>query len=75
MGRLVRDASIKLGKDIKLLTEGEETEIDRKIVEDIGDPLMHMIRNAVDHGIESWEERLKRGKSDQGTIHMRAFNQ
>lgn len=75
MNRLVRDTAAKMGKDIEFILEGEETELDRTIVEEIGDPLVHMIRNAIDHGIEMPAVRAKRGKPAQGTIWLRAFYQ
>jgi len=74
MIRLVRDLSRKSGKAVQLLMSGEETEIDRNMVDAIHDPLVHMIRNSVDHGIESPELRQKRGKPPVGTIHLRAYH-
>jgi len=73
--RLVRDLSRELGKKVKLIIEGEDTELDKSIIEEIGDPLVHMIRNAVDHGIEPPEERIKKGKPEEGTIWLRAYNE
>ncbi len=70
--RLVRDLSRKSNKDIQLVTEGEDTELDKSVVELIGDPLVHLIRNAVDHGLESQQERKKQGKDGKGTIWLRA---
>jgi two-component system chemotaxis sensor kinase CheA len=67
--RLVRDLSRKAGKQVELELFGEETELDRNIVEDLADPLMHMVRNSVDHGIETPEERTKTGKP--ATAHVR----
>lgn len=75
MNRLVRDVASKQGKKVQLILEGEETEIDRNIVEAIHDPLVHMIRNSVDHGIESSESRTNAGKSAEGTIILRAYHQ
>lgn len=72
MIRLVRDLSRKSGKEVVLQMSGEETEIDRNMVDQIYEPLVHMIRNAVDHGIESPDERLKVGKSSHGTIFLSA---
>jgi len=72
MPRIVRDLSTQLGKDIKLDTSGENTEVDKTVVEQLGDPLTHMIRNSVDHGIEIPAERVKNGKPAQGTIHLSA---
>jgi len=73
--RLVRDLSRELGKKVKLIIEGEDTELDKSIIEEIGDPLVHMIRNAVDHGIEPPEERVKKGKPEEGTIWLKAYNE
>ena len=73
--RLVRDLSRELGKKVKLIIEGEDTELDKSIIEEIGDPLVHMIRNAIDHGIEPPEERVKKGKPEEGTIWLRAYNE
>lgn len=72
MPRIVRDLSAQLGKDIRLETSGENTEVDKTVIEQLGDPLTHMIRNSVDHGIESPEKRLEAGKPAQGTIHLSA---
>jgi two-component system chemotaxis sensor kinase CheA len=74
MARLVRDLGVQQGKDIQLILEGEDTELDRNIVEELGDPLVHMIRNSADHGIESQAERLSEGKPAAGTITLRAFH-
>lgn len=75
MARLVRDLSHRAGKNINFVTVGEETELDRSIVDKIVDPLLHMARNSVDHGIESPEERKKAGKNPAGRIELRAFHQ
>ena len=75
MARLVRDVSRKAGKTVELTLSGEETELDRKVVEDISDPLMHMVRNSVDHGIETPEARLAAGKREAGRLSLRAFHQ
>jgi two-component system chemotaxis sensor kinase CheA len=75
MARLVRDLSKQSGKLIELTLAGEDTELDRKIVEDINDPLMHMIRNSVDHGIESPAARTAAGKRETGHLSLRAFHQ
>ena len=72
MPRLVRELAQKTGKKIKLETIGENTEIDKTVIEQLSDPLTHMIRNSADHGIESPEKRLGRGKSDTGTIRLSA---
>lgn len=74
MNRIVRDMSKKLNKEVHLDIIGEDTEVDKNIIEHIGDPLMHLVRNAVDHGIETAEERLVRGKSSAGTITLEAKN-
>jgi len=73
--RLVRDLARELGKKVKLIIEGEDTELDKSIIEEIGDPLVHMIRNSVDHGIEPPEERKKLGKPEEGTVWLRAYNE
>lgn len=73
--RMVRDLSRELGKNIELVISGEETELDKSIVEEIGDPLVHLIRNACDHGIESKEERMAAGKKEQGTVELKAYNE
>lgn len=75
MTRLVRDLSQKADKSVKLTMSGEDTELDRNIVDKIADPLVHMIRNSVDHGIETAEARVKAGKSSTGRIQLRAFHQ
>ncbi len=72
--RLVRDLSRKSGKEVDLVLEGEETELDKSVVEVIGDPLVHLIRNAVDHGIEPEEERLAKGKPAKGQVTLRAYH-
>lgn len=72
MPRIVRDLSRQLGKDIRLETYGENTEIDKTVIEQLSDPLMHMIRNSVDHGIDSPESRRARGKPAQGVITLSA---
>ncbi len=75
MKRLVHDITAKVSKQVELLTEGEDTELDRTIVEEISDPLIHMIRNSLDHGIEKPEVRKQHGKSAQGTVWLKAFHQ
>lgn len=72
--RLVRDLSRKSGKEVELIMEGEETELDKSVVEVIGDPLVHLIRNSMDHGLESAEDRLAAGKSEVGRVWLRAFH-
>ncbi len=71
--RMVRDLAREKGKEVELQMEGAETELDRKVLEEIKDPLIHLLRNSVDHGIEAPEERVKAGKPRQGTITMAAF--
>ncbi|QIB26173.1 chemotaxis protein CheA [Caloranaerobacter azorensis] len=71
--RMVRDLSKDLGKNIKLIMSGEETEVDRTVIDEIGDPLIHLIRNSIDHGIESPEERVKVGKEETGSLYLRAY--
>ena len=72
--RVVHDVSRELGKDIALVINGEDTELDKTVVEKIGDPLMHLVRNSMDHGIESAELRAARGKPAQGTLELNAFH-
>jgi two-component system chemotaxis sensor kinase CheA len=74
MHRIVRDMCKKLDKDVHLEIIGEETEVDKNIIEHISDPLMHLVRNSVDHGIENTQERLEKGKSKSGTITLEAKN-
>jgi two-component system chemotaxis sensor kinase CheA len=74
MARLARDVARKLGKNVNFLTDGEDTEIDRNLVDIVNDPLVHMVRNAVDHGIETPEERRAAGKPEQGTVKISAFH-
>lgn len=71
--RLVRDLSKELGKNIKLFMSGEETEVDRTVIDEIGDPLIHLIRNSLDHGIESPAERERAGKDETGFVALRAY--
>jgi two-component system chemotaxis sensor kinase CheA len=70
--RVVRDLSADLGKDVLLISEGGETEVDKNVIDRIGDPLVHMIRNSVDHGLETAQERVAAGKSAQGTVWLSA---
>jgi len=72
--RMVRDLSKELNKEIELRIQGEETELDRTVIDEIGDPLIHLIRNAVDHGIESTQERIKLGKPRKGIIYLMAYH-
>ncbi len=75
MSRIVRETSARVGKDVRLVTDGEKTEVDKTVIERLADPLTHMIRNAVDHGLESTEERVARGKSPGGTVRLTAAHQ
>jgi two-component system chemotaxis sensor kinase CheA len=75
MGRLVRDLGVSQNKQVQLVLEGEETELDRNIVEKMGDPLIHMIRNSVDHGLEGPDERVANGKPAVGTVRLSASHQ
>ncbi len=72
--RVVHDVARELGKDIALKVSGEDTELDKTVVEKIGDPLMHLVRNAMDHGIDSPELRAQRGKAAQGTVSLNAYH-
>jgi len=74
MARLVRDISRKIGKKVSFVTEGEDTEIDRNLVDVINDPLVHMVRNAVDHGIETPDMRIKNGKDETGVVKLSAYH-
>ncbi|HXL02457.1 MAG TPA: chemotaxis protein CheA [Candidatus Atribacteria bacterium] len=73
--RLIRDLARQSGKEINFIIEGEETELDRSLLEEITDPLIHLLRNAVDHGIESREERINKGKPSQGKVVLRAYQE
>jgi two-component system chemotaxis sensor kinase CheA len=73
--RVVRDISKKLKKEIRLVTEGEDTELDRALVDKIIDPLMHLVRNSLDHGIEAPDKRVAAGKSSEGTLTLRAYTE
>lgn len=72
--RMVRDLAKSLDKKVDLVVTGAETELDRTVIDEIGDPLVHLLRNAVDHGVESIADRTAAGKSETGTIHLRAFH-
>ncbi|WP_417263164.1 chemotaxis protein CheA [Celeribacter sp.] len=72
MGRIVRESSASVGKEVRLYTDGENTEVDKTVIERLADPLTHMIRNAVDHGLESPEKRLESGKSREGHVTLTA---
>lgn len=71
--RMVRDLSKELDKEIDLIIEGADTELDRSLIDELGDPLMHILRNSIDHGIERPETRKQKGKSPEGTILLRAY--
>lgn len=73
--RMIRDISKKLNKKMELYMTGEETELDRTVIDEIGDPLMHILRNAADHGLESNEERVKAGKPETGSIRLDAYQE
>jgi len=75
MNRLVRDLTANVSKQVHLVISGEDTEMDRTIVEELADPLMHMIRNSVDHGIEKPEDRTAKGKPAHGTVRLSAYHQ
>lgn len=72
MARLVRDVSRKAGKQVNLTISGEDTELDKTVIQEIGDPLVHMVRNAVDHGVEAPDARRAAGKSETGQVHLHA---
>src|SRR5690606_9619501 len=72
--RLVRDLSSRLGKQIRLQLSGEQTELDKTVLEKIGDPLVHLVRNSIDHGIETPSERIAAGKQPEGVVHLDAFH-
>ncbi len=75
MSRVVRDIGAKHSKKVQFITTGEDTELDRGVVEELNDPLLHMIRNSMDHGIETSEKRVAAGKSPTGTLALRAYHQ
>ncbi|MGM0940092.1 MAG: chemotaxis protein CheW [Bacillota bacterium] len=72
--RMIRQLARDLNKNVEIEIIGAETELDRTVIDEIGDPLVHLIRNAIDHGIESPDERLKKGKSEHGTIKLEAYH-
>jgi two-component system chemotaxis sensor kinase CheA len=72
--RMVRDLSQRLGKQVELKMTGGETELDKTVLEKIGDPLVHLVRNSIDHGIESQEQRVASGKDARGTVHLHAYH-
>lgn len=71
--RMIRDLAKTLNKKVDLIITGSETELDRTVVDEIGDPLVHLLRNALDHGLEGPEDRVKAGKPETGTVHLRAY--
>jgi two-component system chemotaxis sensor kinase CheA len=73
--RLVRDLTASIGKQAVLETDGEETELDKTVIEKIGDPLTHLVRNAVDHGLETPEDRVRAGKPERGIVRLEAYQQ
>jgi len=75
MERLVRDLSRDFNKRVNFHVSGEDTELDRTVVEDIGDPLVHMVRNSLDHGLESAEERVAKGKPEVGNVYLKAYHE
>jgi two-component system chemotaxis sensor kinase CheA len=75
MERLARDLARDFGKKVSFVTSGEDTELDRTVVEEIGDPLVHMVRNALDHGLEPTADRIAKGKPETGSLHLRAHHQ
>ncbi|WP_416807582.1 chemotaxis protein CheW [Bacillus safensis] len=72
--RMIRQLTKELNKKIELIIEGAETELDRTVIDEIGDPLLHLLRNSLDHGIESPEERVKKGKLEKGTVLLKAYH-
>ena len=72
--RMIRDLSVKIGKKVELKLSGEQTELDKTVMEQISDPLVHLVRNAIDHGLEPPEERLKSGKGETGNVHLNAYH-
>jgi two-component system chemotaxis sensor kinase CheA len=72
--RMVRDLAKELNKKVQLIVEGEETELDRTVIDEIGDPLVHLLRNALDHGLETTEERMAANKSEEGKIQLKAYH-
>ncbi len=74
MQRLVRDMTEETGKEVEMVVGGKDTELDKKVIEDVADPLKHLLRNAVDHGLETPQERRRKGKDASGTIHLNAYH-
>ncbi len=75
MNRVIRDVAKKVGKQIAFVTEGDDTELDKTVVDQISDPLVHMVRNSADHGIETPDERVACGKPAEGRVTLRAYQQ
>lgn len=73
--RMIRDVSVELSKDVDFVIEGKDTELDRTVIDEIGEPLIHLLRNAIDHGIETREKRIENGKSAKGTIKLVAYQE
>lgn len=73
--RMIRDISVELNKEINFIIDGADTELDRTVIDEIGEPLIHLLRNAADHGIENKEERIKNGKNPVGTIKLQAYQE
>lgn len=73
--RMVRDLSVELNKEMELIIQGQDTELDRTVIDEIGEPLIHLIRNAADHGVEPKEERIKKGKNPVGKIRLIAYQE
>ena len=73
--RMIRDLSVELNKDIDFVIKGADTELDRTVIDEIGEPLIHLIRNAADHGIEDRETRISKGKNPTGTIKLIAYQE
>lgn len=73
--RMIRDISVELDKEINFVIEGADTELDRTVIDEIGEPLIHLLRNAADHGVESKEERIAKGKSPVGTVKLVAYQE
>ncbi len=72
--RMIRDLAKELNKKVDLQISGADTELDRTVIDEIGDPLVHLLRNAIDHGLESTEERIKAGKSEEGVVELKAYH-
>ncbi|MFA9398282.1 MAG: Hpt domain-containing protein, partial [Clostridiaceae bacterium] len=73
--RMIRDLSVSLGREMELIIEGQDTELDRTVIDEIGEPLIHLIRNSADHGIESREDRIAKGKDPKGIIRLTAYQE